>query len=759
MLRTNNSSIKKSFNKEVKRASAILLACVVSLSSIGCGSKKKEDNNNASQQVTVESEEVIDDVAVSEEVDEMLENTGETEPAVVDTDANSDNEKASETLIPTADIEEKTDTDNQNELEEDQNIAVAAVEDINDADDIADLKGNDQTAQDSDLDIAAEQSTEEIDETSTGNDRQDENVTEDNEVLEDEITQEDTFNDISVGSNALSLTQRNSINMLNYMTVIAQEINASKGNQLRLESIYSSLYNNIYPNAVDVKTQAQITNLMDTIESFRMIAVKRERLNFIYEQNRAQALRQAIPNPVALLSAVQSGNLIKAAASVLYMAIDAKASYDSARTQADLQFVRDGWELDDSESAALHNSAKNRLTYMLNMVRDYDLPGDLALNEEAVTNFVLWAGKPESQIVGKIAWLEKEQETYANYGPYWLELANDYYITSEYGKCLEAIENYESVSTRIFRKDYDYAKALPMAIVSAKETFTEEEYVATAAKYCEVILDNTRDSDWSYRYFVAQIYLDLYASTKDTFYLDSAYKIAFDNVVVLVDEQRELNSAYLADVQEVTVDRDATDRQKEEAKQYNKIIKEERKVALPPVSEALYLNCDLLFSLAEIKNVSSNERARIDAILHENGNGIFLTEALDARFWFDENVVVPSANEINIEFDGEKIVIPATCITDRSKISATIQGLESETKLEDWIVTNVKRPKNASCSEFTVVLNSETGKKYKYQAGEKIIIKIIPVEESPEEFFEFTFDVIAVKNLWFIPGIDFERTK
>ena len=108
------------------------------------------------------------------------------------------------------------------------------------------------------------------------------------------------------------------------------------------------------------------------------------------------------------------------------------------------------------------------------------------------------------------------------------------------------------------------------------------------------------------------------------------YKIAFDNVVVLVDEQRELNSAYLADVQEVTVDRDATDRQKEEAKQYNKIIKEERKVALLPVSEALYLNCDLLFSLVEIKNVSSNERARIDAILHENGNGIFLTEALDA---------------------------------------------------------------------------------------------------------------------------------
>ncbi len=45
-----------------------------------------------------------------------------------------------------------------------------------------------------------------------------------------------------------------------------------------------------------------------------MITEKRERLEFIYEQNRAQALRQAIPNPMGLLSVVQSGNYLKAAA-------------------------------------------------------------------------------------------------------------------------------------------------------------------------------------------------------------------------------------------------------------------------------------------------------------------------------------------------------------------------------------------------------------------------------------------------------------
>lgn len=50
-----------------------------------------------------------------------------------------------------------------------------------------------------------------------------------------------------------------------------------------------------------------------------MIAEKRERLRYIYEQNRAQALRQAIPDPVGLLSAVSSGNILKSAASVIYI--------------------------------------------------------------------------------------------------------------------------------------------------------------------------------------------------------------------------------------------------------------------------------------------------------------------------------------------------------------------------------------------------------------------------------------------------------
>ena len=177
----------------------------------------------------------------------------------------------------------------------------------------------------------------------------------DNDIIEDKTVlvttnnEEDTTEIINeenylVINDELTEDQRKFINILNYMTVLTQKVNAAKGDQLFLESAYTILKNDIYPNSVDIKTQAQITNLMDTINSYRMINVKKERLEYIYEQNKAQALREAIPNPIGLLSAIQSGSMLKTAASVLYMTIDSLFKYKTAMSQADKQFIEDGWK-------------------------------------------------------------------------------------------------------------------------------------------------------------------------------------------------------------------------------------------------------------------------------------------------------------------------------------------------------------------------------------------------------------------------------
>lgn len=705
----------KSRMKNGKVCIALLLAFLMVLSLTGCAGSSDESNTEISESVS--GVETADDTAVDFN-DEEVED--EITPEV--------------TAIP------------ETSVPEDQK------EDLVSSDDVEDILESDEWDNGLDInnDSTADESAETVDESVAGEDIAGKTDSALNAV-EDEMPVIDEEDD------GLSPTMRNSINMLNYMTSLTQSVNEEKGNQLFLELAYNS-FDNLFPNSVDTKTQAQITSLMDTIQNYRMISVKRDRLQYIYEQNRAQALRQAIPNPLGLLSAVQSGSLLKAAASVLYMAVDSYSSYSSATSQADLQFLKDGWELDDAESAELHNSTKNALTYMLNMVRDYDIPGDYALSRGSVEDFVEWSSKPDSQLERKISWLETHQNVYSEFGPYWLELAKDYYNYEDYEKCLEAVEHYESISTRIFRKDIDYATVLPMAIISAKETMGRDAYVELASRYCQSIQDNTGDEDWTLRYFTAQIYMDLYSITKQSTYIDEAYKIVRENVVVLVDEQRSLNAAYLAPIEEVKVTKNATKREKQEIKNYNKLIKEERKIALPPVSEALYLNCDLLFALAEERGIDSAEQKRLENILHENGESIFLTKTLDDRFWFSNASEALDPDKISVTFDGDKLTIPAAYITDRSTIVVTVTGSAGTTTLDDWIVTDVKRPKNSdNCAEFTVTYESATGDKYKYTAGETITIKVTPVEESPDVHIDIKYNVVAVKKVVVFNGIKFER--
>lgn len=551
----------------------------------------------------------------------------------------------------------------------------------------------------------------------------------------------------------LTPTQQTSINMLNYMTVLTQEINTSKGNQLFLEAARTSLYNDTNLEAVDTKTQAQIKQLVGTIDEYCMVDVKRERLEFIYEQNRAQALRQAIPDPMGLLSTVQSGNILKAVASVVYMKVDSTASYQLASNQVELQFIKEGWELDDSETKILQNSTTAQFDYMCNMVRDYDLPDEYVVRDTDVKAFVEYSNK--TNLIQKIDWLVANEKTYQKFGPYWLELVKDYYESQEWGKCIDAIKQYEVISSKINRKDDGYANALPMVIIAAKEKFSKKEYVEIARKYCEAIIDNTKDEDWVIRYFVAQTYLDIYSQTKDDIDLKSAYDVVYYNVTTLIDEQRALNSAYLSPIKEAATEKGATKREKKEVKQYNRLLKEERKVAVPPVSEALYLNCDLMFAIADERNISKTERSRIEKLLHENGEALFLTKALDNKF--REKPESINSSDIEIKFDGESIVIPAVCISDRSQILVSISGSNSE-KLDDWVISEVKRPKNSStCESYTVELVSKKGKDHKYQAGDKITISVTPVIDSPDETMEFTYNAVAVKKAFVFNGISFER--
>lgn len=553
----------------------------------------------------------------------------------------------------------------------------------------------------------------------------------------------------------LTEQQRNSFSMLYYLAITAEEIRISKDNRLILDDIYTSLLNDINPGAIDETTQDHLKNLRDIIKSYINISVKRDRLQYIYNQDKAATIRSAIPNPLAVLSMTNSFDWKKLATSVVYTVVDSFNNYKRANESVDKEFLMSGWELDDEETATIQKNRERAFDYMVDIVQEYNLDGKLTLNEKAIEKFAEICAIESVQ--QKIRRLESEENTYKLLGNYWLELADCYYGTSQYQKCLDCVEKYNELATGIYRMDYNYVQILPKAIVAAQTVYSGDEYVTNVKAFADAIMENTTTEEWSIRYFAAQVYLDLYARTSESDYLDDAYNIAYDNVTILLDEQRAMNVTYLEGVKELTVDepdyRFMTEEEKKEVEQeykdeqkrlkaYNKSLKETRKTELPSLYEPLVLNCELLFALADEINISNQEKSEIEAILQTGSNGVFMVDPINAHYSF-------STNDFNrsIELQKDKVIIPVNLLSADAKVVVTVTDNGQTVTFDDCVVTEVKREGDTVDSFFAHV-SSKQMKAYKWTADSRATVKITYGEDI--DGLQFQFKIAEFRDNWIL---------
>ena len=540
----------------------------------------------------------------------------------------------------------------------------------------------------------------------------------------------------------------NAINMLNYIVALTEEIQKSSGSKLYMEEIFNSLINNTHPNAVDSLTLNEVTSLLESIKQFRMVDVNRERVEYVLQKDKAQALRDAVPDPIALLSISRTKNPLKIAASLAYMAIDAKTGYDTASADADMKYMEKIWELDDEAYTILANSTSDLFRYMVTMVGANDLDGDLSLTPEVVEDFVTW--KSKSNVTSKIQHFENAANdipAYKHFGLYWLEMAECYFENEDYQKCLDSIDQYEALNIHIFRRDYDYAKVLPKGIVAAKEVLPNSAYINKANEYCSAILDNSKVTDWASRYFVSEVYMTLYSDTKDQKYLKLAYDIVAENVNNLVDEQKELNKAYEKEVVERKAGKTDSKEQKKEIESYNKMLKTVRKTELVPISEPLLLNCELLRVIADKREIDKKEKERLDKIIHSDGEALFLNPSIDNLFVFSSTVSDVKEEDIEIEFNGKEIALPAMYLTSDSVIKMSVSGKDAA---DDWKIEKVNRKKGKPVDTFTAFYKSKKATKEKYNGGETIEITITPSKSVDTQPLKFNYQVKKEKRVGFL---------
>lgn len=536
----------------------------------------------------------------------------------------------------------------------------------------------------------------------------------------------------------LSDVQRNSVNMLNYLVVLMQEINESKSSRLMLESIYSGLINNVSPDAVDANTLDWINDILDSLEDFRMLTVKRERLQAVYERAQADAAREAIPSPLSLLSAANSKSLLQFAISVIYMAVDSASNYKSAMSAAEADYLQSGWELDDEESARVHANRKGLFSSTVETVSEYNLPGSLALTEESVDSFVSWQ---DSKVANRIRFFEKNADTYCGLGEYWLLLARSYQEHGDINKCIKSIETYEELSTGILRRDYSYAKTLSLALAAVADA-QDGSFAEHAERWATAILNNCSGDDWALRYYAAQTYVALAGETGDSRFLSLAYETALDNTNELIPEQRALNSAFLSPIEKVDGASGLpwASGEEKEKENYNKMLDAERKIALAPLYEPLVMNLELLRAIL-IERPDVIQGSSPEEIIHSDGK-LFLLDGLDERYASPNDTYIPDDSAIS--YDCTEIELPAALVTPSAKLTSEVEG--SGVIVGDWALDCVKRANDDDVTSFVAIYKSEGAKNSGYSDGCTVRLTIEPWPDKDLPKIEVTFKATSTKK-------------
>jgi hypothetical protein len=193
------------------------------------------------------------------------------------------------------------------------------------------------------------------------------------------------------------------------------------------------------------------------------------------------------------------------------------------------------------------------------------------------------------------------------------------------------------------------------------------------------------------------------------------------------------------------VDKNASEQNKkkvEEQNEYIEYLTKIRKTELAPVYEPMRMFCDILFGLANELDKDDETKLTVEKELRgydENGKlkQIFFDRNLDNLYRFNKSGYEVELTDVEIDFNGKQIVMPAQYVSAASHIVLSVNGVS----VSDWNVKEVNRNKSSDITDFVVTFASEEVRELKFEEGMVVTIEVFPYDGSMESMC-FTYDVV-----------------
>lgn len=448
--------------------------------------------------------------------------------------------------------------------------------------------------------------------------------------------------------------QKNSLDMLNYLTFTTMDIIESSNSKLKLEEYRLYLLNNLHNEMIDEDTKEYIKTLAQKIEDFGLNEDKRNQIEYLHDNAQAQLIRQVFPNPMTLISGVVMGsglpaNLLGTGTSLAggvpgvviavgMMALDSFNNYKTAENQTELQYLQSGWDLDKTQKQDIGFTLRLMYEHKTSISKLNGLD-DYPLDEIKVKNYVGYLNEYDTK-TGKLNYASQlghltnseNIELYKKYAPYWLDLCRIYYnlgqeaelelselknikenseqieqleleIKTFYQGCLDSFQEYEKNKLQIHVRDTYYAKHIPLAIYSASKILDKKNFIEFEIKIVDALVKNSYPDDWYSRYFAGLTYISLSAECSDPeSFLKKAYEIIKENVNVLKEEQKKMIEYWDKPIPNLKKGASS-----EEKKEHDYLVSL-RSASKPMFYEPFMLNSKLYFELMDNLKISISDR-------------------------------------------------------------------------------------------------------------------------------------------------------
>lgn len=399
------------------------------------------------------------------------------------------------------------------------------------------------------------------------------------------------------------------LNEFTYYTTLIVETE----NRLYLDDIYDRLMNQYEPKEIDETINERLIEMLNGIENIKILDLKKERLQMVFDLQKSNVIASAIPNPINMIGTIAlatnprrslTQNIISGLAAAVGTGASSYTMYKSASTDLLIETNEKYWDLEYEAMRNVNALNHSSLSAQNQYGSSNDIPGEYILNEENTKRFINIIS--DANIARAINNLESAEKTYQHFPLYWLERADLYFKNGDFQSCIDTVLYYENNFnySQIYRRNERYGQVLVDAIASAINLYYSDDY-----NYCLDLVtpwlsraeESTAPDDWFQMYYISICYL-MFADVSNQEFYNIAYDLIQRCGRYLSGIQDSFISSYTSELIEKTDEEKEfmLPAQREEYEEEYNAQDDARKTELPTTDGGLIESLRMLYSMNQI---------------------------------------------------------------------------------------------------------------------------------------------------------------